>query len=166
MVIWTAKVTKRSIALALVAAGAVLCGIILLVGVLTNRDVDVASMNLQTKGISDNDSRIAFLTGFGWDVGSEPLESQEVLIPKEWDDVFTQYNDMQKAQGFDLAKHKGKRVMRYTYEIKNYPGGPENVRANILIYKNTVIGGDVESPSLDGFMHGFAKPDAAAPSGN
>ena len=44
-----------------------------------------------------------------------------------------------------------------TDEIENYPGQAEGVRANILVYKNKVIGGDVCSVELDGFMHGFAQ---------
>ena len=159
MVIWTTKLTKRKLAVALVAAGLVLCCIIVLVGSLGGGEVDAAgNAVVQTKVISDNDARVAFLTSFGWDVGSEPLESQEVLIPREWNDVFTRYNDLQLSQGFNLSKYKGKRVMRYTYEIKNYPGGVADVHANLLIYKNTVIGGDVESAALEGFMQGFAMP--------
>ena len=159
MMIWTMKLTKRKLAVALVAAGLLLCGIIVLVGSRGGGEVDaVGGMSVQTKGISDNDTRLAFLSSFGWDVKSEALESREVLIPKEWDAVFVRYNELQLAQGFDLTKYKGKYAMRYTYEIANYPGGLEGVRVNMLIYKNRVIGGDVESPALDGFMHGFAMP--------
>ena len=47
---------------------------------------------------------------------------------------------------------------RYTYEITNYPTGETGILANLLIYKNTVIGGEVLSPQLDGFLHGLAMP--------
>lgn len=159
MIIWTAKVTRKSLAIALTAAAAVLCVIIVLVGFNTNSSEAARTLGMQTRGISDNDARVAFLTGFGWDVGSEPVLSQEVLIPKEWDEVFTAYNDLQVSQGFDLKKYKGKRVMRYTYEIKNYPGNIKGVQANMLIYKENVLGGEVESPEESGFMHGFAMPE-------
>ena len=46
----------------------------------------------------------------------------------------------------------------YTYEITNYPTGETGILANLLIYKNTVIGGEVLSPQLDGFLHGLAMP--------
>ena len=62
-----------------------------------------------------------------------------------------------RQQGCDLSKYAGKRCKRYTYVIENYPGQAEGVRANILVYKNKVIGGDVCSVELDGFMHGFAQ---------
>ena len=37
-----------------------------------------------------------------------------------------------------------------------------SIRANLLVYDGVVIGGDVCSVALDGFMHGFERPDAAA----
>ena len=76
-------------------------------------------------------------------------------IPKEFDDVFTNYNAIQKTQGCNLEKYAGKRCKRYTYVVTNYPGQTDNVRANILVYKDKVIGGDVCSLELGGFMHGF-----------
>ena len=104
-----------------------------------------------------NEQRISFLETFGWEVEGEEDEIVEVKIPQEFDDVFEKYNEIQKQQGCDLSKYAGKRCKRYTYVIENYPGQAEGVRANILVYKNKVIGGDVCSVELDGFMHGFAQ---------
>ena len=42
--------------------------------------------------------------------------------------------------------------------VKNYPDQPEDVRINLIVHKNKVIGGDVCSLSLDGFIHGFTIP--------
>ena len=99
-----------------------------------------------------NEQRVKFLESFGWEVETEPDEVLDVLIPREMDEV---YNEIQKAQGCDLNKLAGKRCKRYTYVINNYPDRPENVRANLIIYKNKIVGGDVCSIELDGFMHGF-----------
>ena len=35
----------------------------------------------------------------------------------------------------------------------------DEVTANILVYENKIIGGDICSVNLDGFMHGFTPPD-------
>ena len=115
----------------------------------------------------DNQERCAFLRQFGWDCSDEPIELVDVRIPSEFNDVYTEYNALQKKQGFDLEKHKGTRVKRCTYELYNYPGEPEGVRANLLILNGTVIGGDINSAALDGFMHGFAEgnPSLAPDSG-
>ena len=43
----------------------------------------------------------------------------------------------------------------YRYRVKNYPSGEENVIAQIIVLNYQVIGGDVHSSALDGFMHGL-----------
>lgn len=50
----------------------------------------------------------------------------------------------------------GKTVKRYTYIIHNYPDETDQVRANLLVYDGKVIGGDICTLALDGFMHGFS----------
>ena len=164
MFIFTAKLSKRKLAAAVVATGVLLCAIILLLS-LGGGSADAASSSSSAsngkpsaKKIETNEDRVRFLNGYQWQVDEKPLEFEEVLIPVEFDEVLTEYNNMQKAQGFDLSKYKGKRVMRYAYGITNYPNVSENVRATIFIYKNTVIGGDVHSATMDGFMHGLTKP--------
>lgn len=102
-----------------------------------------------------NEQRIAFIESFGWAVESEPAEIIEVIIPKEFDSVYNEYNAMQKLQGCDLSSHAGKRCKRYSYKVTNYPGQPENIRVNLLVLNNKIIGGDVCSLESGGFMHGF-----------
>jgi hypothetical protein len=43
----------------------------------------------------------------------------------------------------------------YTYAVTNYPDASQTVLADLYIYKNRVIGGDVHSTNLDGFMIGI-----------
>lgn len=99
-----------------------------------------------------------YLEAYGWEVNSEPLATQELLIPEEMDESYDEYLALQSEQGFDLKQYAGKRVKRYTYEITNYPTGEQGVQANVLIYQNTVIGGEVLSPQMDGFLHGLTMP--------
>lgn len=105
-----------------------------------------------------NDQRVAFLEYFGWKVVIDPTEVAEVEIPSEFDEVYQNYNSIQKQQGMDLETYKGKTVQRYAYLVTNYPDGKTNVFAHLLICDNLIIGGDVSSSELDGFMHGFIKP--------
>ena len=122
-------------------------------------DTAASASNREIKydGIKDNEDRVEFLAQFGWSVEGEPVESAEVTIPEEFDKIFTQYNEIQKRQGLDLGKYKKKNVMRYTYKITNYDGFDGTVYANILVYRNKVIGGDVCSADIKGFLHGFEK---------
>ena len=78
---------------------------------------------------------------------------------------YEKYNEIQKAQNLDLTPYAGKRAKRWTYNIKNYPGyegDSGTVQANILVYEGAVIGGDICSTELDGFMQGFDFPTKTA----
>ncbi len=106
------------------------------------------------------EERIAFFSQFGWEITEEPTSVKEILIPTEFDDTYTQYNEIQKNQGLDLEPFKGVRVKQWCYEIRNYPGYENSdglIQGTILVYDGVVVGGDVCSLELDGFMHGFAK---------
>lgn len=123
-----------------------------------NNTIPTKSNNKETNyTVTNNDERIEFLKKFGWDVSAEAIEISDISIPFEFNQVYENYNKIQKEQGFDLSKYKGQKVKRWTYEIKNYSATEKNVVANILTINDTVIGGDISSKNLDGFMHGFRK---------
>ncbi len=108
--------------------------------------------------IKTNDDRVEFLAQFGWQTSSEATDSEQVTIPAQFDKIFAGYNEIQKRQGLDLTKYKGKQMMRYTYEITNYSGYEGKVMANILVYRGKVVGGDICSADMNGFIHGFEAP--------
>lgn len=107
--------------------------------------------------IKTNEDRIAFLSQFGWRVEQTPVEEVEVTVPEKFDKVFNGYNEIQKRQGLDLSKYKGKTVTRYTYEVTNYENENGKVYANVIVYRNKVIGGDICSAKVGGFIHGFSR---------
>jgi hypothetical protein len=156
MFIFTARVNRKKIIYSILAAAAVVCVILFLTG---RSDSEPASANISRNG-GDNAERVAFLESFGWLVLQEPVASEEVKIPKTLDDTYRSYLCLQEEQGFDLEKYCGKQVTRYTYEILNYPTGETGVMANLLVYKNKIIGGDISSPALNGFMHGLNYPSS------
>ena len=108
------------------------------------------------KNIKTNEDRIAFLKLFGWEVEQEAIEVAEVIIPLEFDSIYQTYNEIQANEGLDLEKYKGKSVRKYTYLVRNYEYDG-SVYANLLIYKDRVIGGDISSAKQNGFMHSFTK---------
>lgn len=116
-----------------------------------------STVSISYDKIKTNEDRIKFLEQFGWKVTSEPLETEEVVIPSDFDKVFAGYNEIQKSQGLDLGKYRKKRLTRYTYEVTNYDGYDGTVYANLLIYKGRVVGGDICSADVGGFMQGFEK---------
>ena len=145
-------------------AGLLMLSAVLLVSVLVGlgeRTVAVASYSYAK--IKTDGDRVAFLKQFGWTTSSEvPTEQESFTVPGEFDRVMLGYNEIQKSQGLDLARYQNKKITRYTYEITNYEGYEGKVYANILMYRDKVIAGDVCSadPMSGGFVHGFEKPDS------
>lgn len=157
MFIFTAKLKRERViagAVALVALGAVVA---VAVGLVNARGAPSSSEG-SAREVKTNEDRVAYLESFGWTVESEPIAVEELLIPEQFDETYTQYLDLLSSQGFDLTQYAGKRVKRYTYVITNYPTGEKNVQAGLLIYRDTVVGGDVLSSQLGGFIHGLEMP--------
>lgn len=114
--------------------------------------------NLSFDKITDNASRIRFLSQFGWQVEETPADTASVVIPAEFDKVFTDYNTVQQLQGLDLSDYRRRSATRYTYIVTNYPNHKGKVYANLLVYRDRVIGGDICSADINGFLHGFLPP--------
>lgn len=149
MVIFTAKVNKPKLIAILVAAAA----IILFVIFLSNRGTGTDLTPAAGPKLSTPEDRVAYLSSQGYQVTQDPVKTQEVLIPKEFTEVYTQYNALQQSQGFDLTKYRGKRVMQYVYLVETdsqESGDP--VYATLLIYKNKLIGGDLSRSGTEGFL--------------
>lgn len=159
MIIWTAKLHKGRLAAGGIAAAALLCGIVVLFSFWGR--TATASATVSPKGIKTPEDRITFLQSYGWQVKEEPLAVEELLVPEEFGSEYADYLSLQESQGFDLTRCAGKTVKRYTYEITNYPTGETGVQVSLLLYKNTVVGADVLSPALDGFIHGLTMPNAS-----
>ena len=106
---------------------------------------------------SDHSERMAFISQYGWQVDEEPAEVMEIIIPEAFDETYTAYNEIQKKQGFDLSLFAGNRLKRWSYIVRNYAGyeNKDCIRINLLVRDGVVVGGDVCSVELDGFMHGF-----------
>ena len=156
MMVVSAKVSKRKFLTGLLAAVAVIALLIVLVGKADASSESVPEDTASTK-VSTNEERLAFLQSFGWEAAEAPVETQEVRIPEEFNDVFTRYNQLQQSQGYDLEPYAGKTVKRYVYRIENHPNG-EGHYATLLIHKNEIIGGDITGTGEGGTVHGFQMP--------
>ena len=151
MLVMTAKVDKKKIAIVLTA-------VILVITLIVMLFKGGESTTTASTGVSNNDARVAFLKSFGWDVTTSPTESSQVRIPEKTTDVFDRYNELQKSQGYDLKNYAGKTAMRYVYKVNNYPGATAPVYATLLVYKNQIIGGDITDTSVKGVVRGFKMP--------
>ena len=158
MMMMTAKVNIKKVVIGLVAAAAVIIALVMMLG--GKEQTDPAAVTT----MSDNDSRVQFLQEQGWQVTTSPKEASQVRIPQEQTPVYSRYNDLQKSQGYDLTEYAGKTVMRYVYEVNNYPGATQPVYATVLVYKNQIIGGDVTDTAAKGAIQGLKKPAETTPS--
>ena len=157
MMMMTAKVNMKKLLLALVAVAALIIGLISMLGGNEKENTAIPTM-------SDNDNRVAFLESQGWQVVTSPKEASQVKIPAEQTPVYSRYNDLQKSQGYDLSKFAGKTVMRYVYEVKNFPGAEQPVYATLLVYKNQIIGGDITDTGSKGAVQGLKQETPTTPS--
>jgi len=155
MFIFTAKLNRKRAIMIVVAVAVLICAIIIIAGLRSKIQTKPAAKQISTTDIKSNEDRVKYLESFGWKVKTQPTDEQEVVIPKEFTKVYSDYSTLQKKQGFELAKYSGMEAKRYTYEILNYPTGEKGIVADIIVYRNAVIAGDVQSTALNGFMHGL-----------
>ena len=158
MIMMTAKVDIKKVLIALAAVAGLIIALVLTLG--GSKSTDPAAVTT----MSDNGSRVQFLKEQGWDVTTSPKESSQVRIPKEMSPVYERYNELQKSQGYDLSRFAGKTVMRYVYQVNNYPGASEPVYATLLVYKNQIIGGDITNTALQGSVQGLKNTASTMPS--
>ncbi|HEX2938203.1 MAG TPA: DUF4830 domain-containing protein [Ruminiclostridium sp.] len=151
----TLKAAAVIIALVIVVAAALWEGGIAKTAADTGSQVQAVTALGSGIDFSSNSNRVAFLKSLGWKTSAEPIEVVEISIPQTFNAVYNNYNSIQKSQGFDLSAYRGVRAKRWTYSISNYPGVKEGVRANLIVYNGELIGGDVSSVDINGFMQGL-----------
>ena len=156
MLIVTARLPKKKL-LAGVAT-ALGCFVVVAAALVLTLGGRAVAASAEVKNIRSNDDRLAYLNGLGWQVSEQPIATEELLIPEEFDESYAGYLKLQSDQGFDLSQYCGKRVKRYTYQLTNYPAQDEPVQIALLVYKNRVVGGQIQSTS-GSFLHGLTLPE-------
>ena len=120
----------------------------------------MAGAVIRYENVKTDADRAAFLRQFGWEVKELPVSEVSLTVPRDFDKLFTAYNQIQLRQGLDLGNYRRKEVTRYTYEVINYENYTGQVLASVIVYRDTVIAGDICSADLGegSFVHGFEKP--------
>lgn len=105
----------------------------------------------------------SFINELGLTVSSSEPVIKNAVIPSEFSEVYSRYNSLQLEAGYDLSRYKGESAVIYTYNIIDYPDGNggflKDIKANIIICSGKIIGGDIGSTALDGFMTGLIPPN-------
>lgn len=138
---------KRAVIIILIAAALMLAAVML-------RSSPGCSFGVsELINVTSAEGRIKYLSKLGWEADVSTEECKYVLIPKEFEGVMLSYSKLQTEQGYDFASFGGLECKQYTYVVTNYPVSDETVYATLYIKGGRVIGGDIHSASIDGFMH-------------
>ncbi len=94
---------------------------------------------------------VDFLNELGYNA-NRLLYEKDIFIPEKFGEVFENYNRLQIISGYNLKKYSGKTAKLFCYKISDAQGLETEYNANIIVYENTIIGGDISSVSIDGKM--------------
>ena len=155
MWIWTARFSRKKLWLFLAFMILLITALFFLYMTASH-----ASPAVEVPTLTNNADRVAYLSGYGWEVSPEPLETLQLAFPEILPDSYIEYNKLQKTQGFDLTPCCGKQVQRYTYQVFNAPQHPTGVQINLYICENQPVAGHVIVTGENGFQSGLAFPQA------
>lgn len=150
MISFTAKITKARF---FTAIAVILIPLLIFSAVYISRAAENKKQVVLAGATAEQ--RAAFLKQYGWEIDSSDETVKDTVIPNVFDNVYEAYNSIQVSQGFDLSEYKGKAVKLYNIKVNNYPKNSEYVYATLIVLDGVVIGGDIHSTELNGFMHGF-----------
>ena len=96
--------------------------------------------------------RAAYLESLGWETDGVPTETLTFSLPQPLNAAYEEYNQLQLEQGFDLTNYAGMQVTRYSYAVKNYPGYPDQVQADLYVCGDNIVAGDILYYGDKGFV--------------
>lgn len=145
-------ITRRRMALMSLALGLVIGSALLLAGCFGgDKETEVITA-------ATNEERVAYLEGLGWQVEPQPIETLDLQLPEKLEGEWDAYAKLQKGQGLPFSEFAGQAVKRYTYTVTNYPEIPQGVQANLYLWGDQIIGGDVIFTGQGGFQTDLAFP--------
>ena len=135
--------------LLLTLGGFALLAVLLAVGALRG------SRAVSAELVSTTGERTAFLSSCGWETDPSTETEERIRIPERFSPVYERYNELQLQQGYDLRPFAGRDCTLYTYIVTNWPDGSQTAVADLYVLGDRVIGGDIHSTALNGFMVGI-----------
>ncbi len=147
-------ITRRRMALMSLALGLVIGSALLLAGCFGgDKETEVITA-------ATNEERVAYLEALGWQVEPQPIETLDLQLPERLEGEWDAYAKLQKGQCLPFSEFAGQAVKRYTYTVTNYPEIPQGVQANLYLWGDQIIGGDVIFTGQGGFQTDLAFPKA------
>ena len=138
------KMSRKAAVCIVLAIAAALFLIVVLAGI---------QRNAANGKVESAEDAAEYLLGLGWEVDQNAVTIQTTVLPEYFDNTISAYNKLQLEQGFDLTEQAGREITVYLFPVTNYPNTSGDVLACLMTCKGKVIGGDIHSSELDGFMH-------------
>ena len=133
--------------------------IVILLTFVSNHSSKAEQTSSAPVSCATKEQRTEYLTSLGWEFSAE--SEKQIVIPEQFNEVYTNYNNALKKQGFDLEEHRGKTATLYTYNITNYYSS-KDIIADLIVSDGVLIGADLCDPSAeDGFLKALEKNNAA-----
>ena len=138
------KMSRKAAVCIVLAIAAALFLIVVLAGI---------QRNAASGKVESAEDAAEYLLGLGWEVDQNAVTIQTTVLPEYFDNTISAYNKLQLEQGFDLTEQAGQEITVDLFPVTNYPNASGDVLACLMTCKGKVIGGDIHSSELDGFMH-------------
>ena len=137
------KMSGRRLTLLSVSCFLIFLGVCLMMLRATAPDtVEIGGEPYPLSAESDEDI-VRFIAGCGHEAG-ELVSDGEITVPKTWNAVYEEYNELQRAQGLDLVPYKGKTARRLVYSLSDSEG-----YAEVLLSDGRIIAAHI-SPMTPG----------------
>lgn len=134
-------ITKKTLAI-------IIAGIIIFLLILSR----VFAVSSKSVDGSTNHNRVMYLESLGLMVDDSNVSFREIVIPETFNEIYKEYNSLQKEAGFNLAYFKNRTATLYTYDLYN-----KQEQAHLIVYKNEIIGGDIADMNVNGGMRPLVK---------
>lgn len=114
------SVKLKKIRLVLLSLFGVLLVAVICLAALRGKSGDAAVVNDEKVLLSaESEADVEdFLTACGYE-SPEFLFEHEITVPKQWNETYEAYNELQRQQGFDLVPYKGKPATEYVYFVSD-----------------------------------------------
>ena len=110
------------------------------------------ALRAPASSLRSTEDRCAYLASLGLRADPVSEELRPVALPARFDALLEDYNALQLSQGFDLRAAAGRTCLCCSYDLVGFPDWDGRVIATLYLFRGRVIGGDVHTAAVDGFM--------------
>ena len=142
MTVWKIKLSPRwriAVCVAMLAIFTALC-VVSAMGAMTDNEETASGASVKNEQAAAD-----YLRAVGEEDAAQ-LRCERITIPEQFDEVYEEYNGMQRQSGFELSEYKGKDALRFTFALTRHDAS----YAVLLVRDCAVIGGHYSNGEYGG----------------